>query len=461
MNARFLDDQASRLAAAGSQAPTASGEPDAATQPLAWEVPRNFHPLAGALIRRIVLLALLCMALVLAGQTWYLLRQHEQRFATQVEDIVRISLPHLATALWDIELEAVQRQVQAIAALPEVGHVRLRSATGQVFMAGDPAVREAAAAVVRRMDILPLPGQGGASLPLGQVEIVGHPRYVMGEVRAVALQVLLGYGVYTALVCLLVTWLLRRRLQQPLEAMARFAAELTPDRLMTPPPSRPRVAGHHKADEIDLLADGFAKLQSGLRAHINGLDEKVAQRTDELQRLVDEVYRLSRTDALTGCWNRRAIEERLPGEVERVQRYGRPLSLLLVSIDHFRERKQDLGPSRTDDLLREVARTCRAALRNEVDWLARDEGGQFLIVLPETDLSEALRVAERLRLGLAAAQGGRPALSSDGFQLSSRFTASVGMAQYRTGEQAHHLLARANEGVRQAQAAGGDRLATV
>lgn len=460
MNARFLDDQASRLAAAGPQTPTASGASDAATQPLAWEVPRNFHPLAGALIRRIVLLALLCMALVLAGQTWYLLRQHEERFATQVEDIVRISLPHLATALWDIELEAVQRQVQAIAALPEVGHVRLRSATGQVFMAGDPAVREAAASVVRRMDILPLPGQGGASLPLGQVEIVGNPRYVMGEVRATALQVLLGYGVYTVLVCLLVTWLLRRRLQQPLEAMARFAAELTPDRLMTPPP-RQRATGQRDADEIDLLADGFTKLQSGLRAHIDGLDEKVAQRTDELQRLVDEVYRLSRTDALTGCWNRRAIEERLPGEVERVQRYGRPLSLLLVSMDQFRERKQELGPTGMDGLLREVARICRAALRNEVDWLARDEGGQFLIVLPETDLSEALRVAERLRLGLAAAQGGRPALSSDGLKLTSQLTASVGMAQYRTGEQAHHLLARANEGVRQAQAAGGDRLATV
>lgn len=458
MSPRFLDEQASRLAAPGPQAPTA---PDAGTRPMAWEVPRNFRPLAGALIRRIVLLALLCMALVLAGQTWYLLRQHEQRFATQVEGIARTSLPQLATALWDIEFEAVQRQVQAIAALPEVGHVRLRSATGPVFMAGDPTARDAPAAVVRRMDVLPLPGQGGTSLPLGQLEIVGHPRYVMGEVRAAALQVLLGYGVYTALVCLLVTWLLRRRLQQPLEAMARFAAELTPERLMTPPPSRQRSGERHQADEIDLLADGFATLQSGLREHINGLDEKVAQRTDELQRLVDEVYRLSRTDALTGCWNRRAIDERLPGEVERVQRYGRPLSLLQVSIDHFRERKQGLGPAGADELLREVAGICRAALRNEVDWLAREDGGQFVIVLPETDLSEALRVAERLRGELAAELGGRPDSPSDGAGKPLCVTASVGVAQYRAGEQARNLLARAGDGVRQAEAAGGDRLASV
>ncbi|EYC51681.1 diguanylate cyclase [Hylemonella gracilis str. Niagara R] len=457
MNARFRDDMGSRR---GVSRPPASVAPDAITPSMAWEVPRNFRPLAGALIRRIVLLALLCMALVLAGQTWYLLRQHEQRFVTQVENIARAHLPQLATALWDIEFEAVQRQVQAIAALPEVGYVRLRSATGPVFMAGDPSAREAPAAVVRRMDILPLPGQGGASLPLGQVEIIGNPHYVMGEVRASALQVLLGYGAYTVLVCLLVTWLLRRRLQQPLEAMARFAAELTPDRLMTPPP-RQRATAQREADEIDLLADGFAKLQTGLRAHIDGLDEKVAQRTDELQRLVDEVYRLSRTDALTGCWNRRAIEERLPGEVERVQRYGRPLSLLLVSMDEYRERQQELGPTDIDELLREMASTCRAALRNEVDWLAREEGGQFLIVLPETELSVAMRMAEQLRIAVAALGSRRWRASADAADQLARLSASVGVAQYRTGELAHHLQARASEGVRQAQAAGGNRLASV
>ncbi|EGI77815.1 GGDEF domain-containing protein [Hylemonella gracilis] len=461
MTAHFLDQHASRQA--GSASPDAA-EPSVAQRHWAWEVPRDFRPLAGSLIRRIVLLAVLCMALVLAGQTWYLLRQHEERFATQVDGIVRTSVPQLATALWDIELESVQRQVQAISTLPEVGHVRLRTATGPVFMAGDPAAREAAT-VVRRMDILPLPGQGSTSLPLGQLEIVGNPRYVLGEVRASAVQVLLGYGVYTTLVCLLVTWLLRRRLQQPLEEMARFAAELTPDHLMTPPP-RQRAAPQRGRDEIDLLADGFVKLQAGLREHIDGLDEKVAQRTDELQRLVDEVYRLSRTDAVTGCWNRRTLDERLPLEVERVQRYGRPLSLLQVSIDRFRERRQELGPTLTDDLLREVARIGRLVLRNEVDWLAREDGGQFVIVLPETDLSEAMRVAERLRLGVAAigtgcGQSAAGSAGSTGPEANKRLSASVGVAQYRSGEPVHQLLARAAEGVRQAQAAGGDRLASV
>ncbi|MFO6419616.1 diguanylate cyclase domain-containing protein [Hylemonella sp. W303a] len=457
MSVHFLDQHTSRQA---GSAPSDVADPSATERHWAWQVPRDFRPLAGSLIRRIVLLAVLCMALVLAGQTWYLLRQHEERFATQVDGIVRTSVPQLATALWDIELESVQRQVQAISTLPEVGHVRLRSATGPVFMAGDPAAREAAT-VVRRVDILPLPGQGSASLPLGQLEIVGNPRYVMREVRATAWQVLLGYGVYTALVCLLVTWLLRRRLQRPLEAMARFAAELTPDHLMTPPP-RQRATLRRGRDEIDLLADGFVKLQTGLREHIDGLDEKVAQRTDELQRLVDEVYRLSRTDAVTGCWNRRAVEERLPQEVERVQRYGRPLSVLVASIDHFRERRQELGPALTDDLLREVARIGRAVLRNDVDWLAREDGGQFLIVLPETDLSAAMRLAERLRLEVAAIEMGRGQSGGiAGAESSTRLSASVGVAQYRSGEPAHQLLGRAAEGARHAQAAGGDRLASV
>lgn len=455
MNARFPEDHAPREA--GPPIQTRAQTPASAVAGWgAWEVSPRFSPLAGYLIRRIVLLALLCMALVLAAQTWSLLRQHEKRFAGQVDNIARTSLPQLAGALWDIELAPLQRQVQAIADLPEVGYVHLRAATGQVFAAGDPGAREASAAVVRRMDILPLPGQGGSHLSLGQLEIVGNPDYVMGEVRAAALQVLLGYGVFTALVCLLVMELLRRRLQKPLEAMARFAADLTPDRLMTPPP-RLRQASRRDADEIDLLADGFAKLQSGLREHIDGLDEKVARRTRELQSLVDEVYRLSRTDALTGCWNRRAIEERLPGEVERVQRYGRPLSVLFVSIDHFRDIRHALGTVIADDVLRAVARICRTGLRNEIDWLARDDGEKFLIVLPETDLSEALRVAERLRLGVAMEEKIHEGPSGPSAK-PLRLTASVGVVQYRADERAQNLLARANEGVVQAVSGGGNRL---
>ncbi len=317
---------------------------------------RHFRPLSGYLIRRIVALALLCMTVALVLQIGWQVRQHEQRFEQLVQDVGHTNVPLLAVGLWDIESAAVQRQVDAIADRPEIGYVHLHASTGQVFEAGDAALANRGA--VHAMDVMA--PQGG--LPLGQLELAGDPDFLLGEVRQTVLRVVLGYGGFTVLVCLLIAWLLRRQLRQPLEAMARFASGLTAERLMTPLP-RLRATRRH-VDEIDLLADGFSKLQSGLRDHIAGLDDIVAQRTAELERLVNEVHQLSRTDALTGCLNRRAIDERLPAEVERAQRYNRPLAVLFADVDHFKQINDRLGHAAGDEVLCQVAAGCRAALRS-------------------------------------------------------------------------------------------------
>jgi len=166
----------------------------------------SFRPLAGYLIRRIVVLALLCMVVVLTVQVWSLMSRHEQRFEQLVQDIGHTNVPLLAVGLWDIEPVAVQRQVQAIADRPEIGHVRLRATTGQVFEAGDAdAVDDG---VVHAIAVLA--PQGG--VPLGQLELAGDSRFLLADMRDTVLRTLMGYGGFTVLVCGLTGWLLRRQL---------------------------------------------------------------------------------------------------------------------------------------------------------------------------------------------------------------------------------------------------------
>src|SRR5690606_30392863 len=145
-----------------------------------------------------------------------------------VQDIGHTNVALLAVGLWDIEPVAVQRQVQAIADRPEIGHVRLRATTGQIFEAGD--AQTAASDVVYAIPVMA--PQGG--MPLGELELAGDPSFLMAEVGDMALRTLLGYGGFTLLVCVLIARLLRRQLQQPLETMARFATNLTAERLMQP-----------------------------------------------------------------------------------------------------------------------------------------------------------------------------------------------------------------------------------
>ncbi|MGC5204402.1 GGDEF domain-containing protein, partial [Klebsiella pneumoniae] len=81
----------------------------------------------------------------------------------------------------------------------------------------------------------------------------------------------------------------------------------------------------------------------------------VAQRTAQLEELVEEVKRMSLTDALTGCLNRRAMDERLASEVAQGQRLGAALSVMFVDVDRFKQVNDRHGHAAGDAVLREVA----------------------------------------------------------------------------------------------------------
>lgn len=409
----------------------------------------RFRSIATGVVRKTVLVAVACVALVLALQTWLLWSQHRSRMAELVETIGSTQVPLLSVALWDIEPRALQLQIKAISDWPEIGFVRLRATTGQVFEGGDPTLAGLAPTLV-----LEIPAPQG-TLPVGRLELVADPQYLRDTLLRNVLPVLLGYALLTTVVCLLIAFLLRRELERPLQGMARFAAELTPDRLMTPLQLQRRrrdQAAH--VDEIDVLAEGFGKLQAGLRSHIANLDGLVAERTAQLEQLVEEIHRLSMTDALTGAYNRRSIEERLPSEVERAHRYGRPLAVMFVDLDHFKQINDSHGHPVGDTVLREMAMSMRQLLRNSVDWIARYGGEEFLIVLPETELEEAVAAAQRLREHLAS----QPVSCADG--LSLRITSSFGVTVCRPGEDSEALLARADALLYEAKLGGRNRVAS-
>ena len=110
----------------------------------------------------------------------------------------------------------------------------------------------------------------------------------------------------------------------------------------------------------------------------------------------EEIYRLTIIDALTDIHNKRYLLEFLDRELARSARYGRPLTLILFDIDHFKAVNDELGHLGGDFTLREVAASVKTTVRKE-ELFARYGGEEFIVVLPETDHDGALVVAERLR----------------------------------------------------------------
>lgn len=135
----------------------------------------------------------------------------------------------------------------------------------------------------------------------------------------------------------------------------------------------------------------------------------------------EEIRLLSVTDPLTRAYNRAYFMERAAEEVKRAQRYGRPLSIVLADIDHFKKVNDTYGHQVGDEVLKGFVARTSASLRVGVDWIVRYGGEEFLFVLPETPVEKAVVTAERLRSTLEAEpmSGGDEVL---------RVTASFGVA---------------------------------
>lgn len=169
--------------------------------------------------------------------------------------------------------------------------------------------------------------------------------------------------------------------------------------------------------------------------------------------LHQEAQRLSITDGLTGVWNRRYLSLILTKEIDRAQRFDRPLSVLMVDIDHFKRVNDDHGHLRGDEVLVELTRRMMRTLRGNIDTLARYGGEEFVIVLPETPREGARVVANKVRRAVR----GRPFTSDSGPDV--RLTVSIGVASFPAdGQTADELLQAADGAMYRAKGRGRDRV---
>ena len=177
--------------------------------------------------------------------------------------------------------------------------------------------------------------------------------------------------------------------------------------------------------------------------------------SDQLRDNMQMTVEMAITDSLTGLHNRRYVERHLATLVLQAVTRGRPLSLLVLDIDHFKSVNDTFGHAVGDEVLREFSTRLRKAVRG-LDLAGRLGGEEFVIAMPDTDAALALLVGERVRQKI----GGEP------FQVADAgspipVTVSIGISSLvNDDDKPEALLKRADEALYRAKRSGRNRVAT-
>lgn len=175
--------------------------------------------------------------------------------------------------------------------------------------------------------------------------------------------------------------------------------------------------------------------------------EKLSVAQNLLKKKNSELEHMAVTDRLTGLANRMKLDVTLQSEVARTKRYGHPLTVILMDIDHFKIINDKLGHQAGDKVLQNIAKTIQNNVRS-VDLPGRWGGEEFMIICPETDLQGGLRIANKLRNDL------------ENWNVTNLTTAtgSFGVAELRTGEDEDELVRRVDKALYNAKKKGRNRV---
>ena len=173
---------------------------------------------------------------------------------------------------------------------------------------------------------------------------------------------------------------------------------------------------------------------------------------DSLQRGLqyEDLFERASNDPLTGLHNRRVFEDRIQGMIESARRYKRPLTMITMDLDRFKQINDNLGHQKGDEALKAVARVFKNGVRS-TDLLIRMGGDEFLAVLEDTDQKNARCLAERLCLAVDALN-----IYADAH---TKLGVSIGLAELHEGESLGEWLERADDILYHAKAEGRSRVA--
>ncbi len=177
-----------------------------------------------------------------------------------------------------------------------------------------------------------------------------------------------------------------------------------------------------------------------MRKLMNLKNQLLDETNQELIIKNEKLIQISTTDDLTQIYNRRKINEILNEEYARTMRYGTALSVIMLDVDWFKNINDTYGHQSGDHVLKKMSKFIKSLIRT-VDSVGRWGGEEFLIILPDSNIDDALQLAERLRVKISKLH----------FEKGISLTCSFGITEYKAGDKTEEIIKRIDKALYKAK----------
>lgn len=435
-------------------------------RPLSNHLPRSIG-------RQLVLATLVfCLLFTLgsvAFRTWSAWKTNLATMTSELNLIDQVFRRTLSKAVWEMDRESFQTQLESAAQVAPVGRVTLtilragRAAEVVKMDRGQNSASRLTPALHRVLTVEPYPG---ATEIVGELHIEGDGMLLWRRLFKELSQIVVTQVIQSLLLSGLIMYLFHRSVTIHVQHIAYHLNQLIPTNLqrklrLSRPISR--------NDELSLLESGVNSLQDKLATHLerqhsaevalaanrDQLVELIAERTTELQVANAQLEELSRSDPLTQLANRRHFDELKGIEFSRAFRHNQYLSVLMCDVDFFKSYNDTYGHMMGDQCLQAIAEILRSSFKRAGELSARIGGEEFVVLLPGSDLGRAHKAAQRLQKKLF--ECGVPHTNSS---VSPYVTLSIGVAQFDTNTMSNfdQLLLNADQALYRAKNQGRNRV---
>lgn len=375
------------------------------------------HSIAGKLFRVVFSVYFAITALVTAAQLLAEYLETEERFYAELKSVEPTFRDGIADAVWHFNRDGLNKILHGMLQSPVVLGVEVRDRRGETLAT---AGQNPVATTANRNDPVEWLREGlsqtfpinyqseqGETRRLGEWVVYSSRTLIVERLEYRITSIIVASAVKASILLLVFMLVVNRLLGHPLKRLRAQLMTLNSSENGGESRVSLGLTGRNELTLVEeTLNDTLSRLRRSnheLRELTEAQERKIHERTLELQAANTELERLSETDALTDLANRRKLETALADEWRRCQRARRPLSAIMLDVDHFKAFNDAYGHRAGDDCLQMTARILAAAARRPGDLAARYGGEEFVMLLPETDADGAMMVAEKLRRAMIEA----------------------------------------------------------